>query len=79
MGNDLLQKKFDDIDGKIESMIAYCRSLQVENSDLRAEVGRLEAELEKTETSTRRFSENEAMIQSKIDGLLRKLEEFSKS
>ena len=79
MGNDLLQKKFDDIDGKIDLMITHCRALQSENSDLKKEVRRLETELEKTDASTRRFSENEAMIQNKIDGLLGKLNQFSDS
>ena len=79
MGNDLLQKKFDDIDGKIDFLIENCRSLQSENQALKLEIERLEAELDKTTASKIQYSENEAVIQSKIDGLLGKLNQFSNS
>lgn len=79
LGNDLLQKKFDDIDGKIDFLIENCRSLQSENQALKLEIERLEAELDKTTASKIQYSENEAVIQSKIDGLLGKLNQFTNS
>ena len=79
LGNDLLEKKFDDIDGKIDWIMEYCRSLRVENKQLKEQLSRLETKLEKTNASEKRFSENEALIQTKIDGLLGKLNQFSNS
>lgn len=79
MGNDLLQKKFDDIDSKIGELIEYCRSLRSENEDLKTALNQLEAQIEKSNVNEKHFSEREALIQSKIDGLLGKLNQFSSS
>lgn len=79
MGNDLLQKKFDDIDGKIDLMIDYCRSLQSENRELKEALHKLETQMEETNASKTRFLQNETLIQARIDGLLGKLNQFSDS
>ena len=79
MGNDLLQKKFDDIDGKIDLMIDYCRSLQSENRELKEALHKLETQMEETNASKTRFLQNETLIQARIDGLLGKLNQFSNS
>ncbi len=79
MGNDLLQKKFDDIDGKIDFMIEYCRSLESENRELKDALAKVETQLEQSNDSEKRFLEEESKIQSKIDGLLGKLNQFSNS
>ncbi|MBU8850025.1 MAG: DUF904 domain-containing protein [Desulfobacterales bacterium] len=79
MGNDLIKKKFDDIDGKIDIMREFCHTLQQENKDLILKIENLEAELDKKNENEEQFSEQEALIQSKIDGLLKKLNYFSDS
>ncbi len=79
MGNDLLQKKFDDIDGKIDWLIDHCRSLRSENQELKAALERHKAQIDQSTASEKRFSERETVIQSKIDGLLGKLNQFSDS
>ncbi len=78
MGNDLIKKKFDDIDGKVDFLIELCNTLQFENKELTLKINDLEAELETKGQTEVVFSEQEALIQSKIDGLLGKLNEFSK-
>ncbi len=78
LGNDLIKKKFDDIDGKIDFLIELCNTLQLENKELTLKISDLEAELETKGQTEVIFSEQEALIQSKIDGLLGKLNEFSK-
>ena len=75
----LLKKKFDDIDGKIDFMIEYCHTLQLENKELLLKITNLEAELDGKNESDEQFIEQEALIQSKIDGLLKKLNYFSNS
>ncbi len=78
LGKDLIKKKFDDIDGKIDFLIELCNTLQLENKELTLKINDLETELETKSQTEVNFSDQEALIQSKIDGLLRKLNEFSK-
>ncbi len=76
MGNDI-KNKFDDIDGKIDFLIELCQMLQKENNELILKIKDLENKLEKKNKNEEQFSEQEALIQSKIDGLLKKLNYFS--
>jgi len=77
LGNDRIKKKFDDIDGKIDLMMGYCQSLQLENKALFLKITSLEADLDGKRTIEMDFSEQEAFIRSKIEGLLAKLNTFS--
>lgn len=79
MGNDRIKKKFDDIDEKIDFMIELCRTLQLENEELLSKIKGIEAELATKNEIEEQFSEQEALVQSKIDGLLTKLNYFSNS
>jgi len=79
LGNDRIKKKFDDIDGKIDFMIELCHTLQLENQELLLKIKDLETELDKKNETEEQFSEQEALVQSKIDGLLEKLNYFSNS
>ena len=77
LGNQGIENKFDDIDLRVDFLIELCQTLQLENKELLAKVKALETEVdEKTETETL-YSEQESLIQSKIDGLLTKLDGFS--
>jgi len=79
LGNDVIKNKFDDIDIKIDFLIELCQALQVENSELNSKIKELETKLvEKNLTEELNF-EQEVLIQSKIDGLLNKLDSFSNS
>ena len=77
LGNDLIKKKFDDINGKIDSMIEFCHTLQQENKELNLKINGLETELDKKNETKGKFFEQDAVVQSKIDGLLKKLDYFS--
>ena len=79
MGNDLIKKQFDDIDEKIEFMMELCQTLQLENKELILKVDGLEAELGTKDETEEQFSEQEALVQLKIDGLLTKLDSFVKN
>ena len=79
LGNDSVKNKFDDINNKIDALIAFCQTLRSENQDLILQVKRLESDLEKKNQTEEKFSEKEAFIQSKIDALLTKLDSFSRS
>jgi hypothetical protein len=79
MGNDLIKKKFDDIDGKIDFMIELCQTLQLENKELILKIKDLETEIGTKNETEEQFSEQESLVQSKINGLLTKLDSFAKN
>jgi len=77
LGNDRIKKKFDDIDDKIDLMMECCQSLQSENKVLLLRIETLKADLDGKITAETDNSEQEAVIQSKIEGLFLKLDTFS--
>jgi len=79
LGNEGIKIKFDDIDIQVDFLIELCKSLQSENKVLLSKVTALEAELEKKLKTEGHYAEQETMMETKIDGLLSKLEGFSDS
>ncbi len=77
MGNEIIKNKFDDIDIKVDFLIELCQMLQVENLELSSKIKDLETKLAKKNETEELNLEQEALIQSKIDGLLTKLDSFS--
>jgi chromosome segregation ATPase len=75
--SDEIKNKFDDIDGKIDFVIELCQMLQHENSELILKIKDFETQLDKKNEIKEELSEQEALIKSKIDGLLSKLNNFS--
>lgn len=78
LGNDLIKKKFDDIDNKVDELLEICRTLRTEKQELTGRIKQLESDLEQKIQTETRFSEQEAEIQTKIDGLLTKLDSFTR-
>lgn len=71
MDNEVIIQQFQEIEQKVEKLIARCRSLESENSQFIGEIERLEGEIQaKVETE----QQQKHLIRSKIDGLLLKLE-----
>ncbi len=79
MGNDQIHSTFDEIDKKVDKLLERCRTLQMENQDLSLRIKHLESDLEEKIQTEAQTSEQEAVIQSKIDGLLTKLDSFIQS
>jgi len=79
LGNDQIHNTFDEIDKKVDKLLERCRSLQMENQDLALRIKHLESDLEEKIQTEAQTSEQEAVIQTKIDGLLTKLDSFIQS
>jgi prefoldin subunit 5 len=79
LGNDSVKNKFDDISNKVDGLIALCQALRSENQGLLSRIKELETDLEKKNQAAEMFSEQEALIQSRIDVLLTKLDSFTRS
>ena len=73
----LLVQQFEEIEQKVERLIAICSSLEVKNNQLRNTISSQEAELQLKTEAIEKFSEERTVIRSKIDTLLVKLENFA--
>ena len=79
MDNNNVMRQFDQIEEKIGNLIERCNLLDKLNFELSVKVKSLEAELtEKVETENK-HSEQKALIRSKIDNILSKLDNFNEN
>lgn len=77
MGNEFIKNTFDDIEIKVDFLIEFCQTLQEENTELLSKIKNLEMNLNEKKQTEKLYSEQEAFIKSKIDGLLTKLDSFT--
>ncbi len=79
MENELLEDKFKDIDEKVDFLIELCQALQQENEELLTKVKTLDGQIAEKNLSEENFVKKQVAVQSKIDGLLTKLNTFSET
>jgi septal ring factor EnvC (AmiA/AmiB activator) len=79
LDSDALFRQLSEIETKVEKLIDVCRSQQVANSDLHQKIQQLEEELHSKNESVKRQAEEKALIRSRIDNLLAKLEDLTRS
>ena len=77
MDNELILKQFEEIEKKVENLINVCKSLKTTNLELRNKVERLEEELQGKVETENNYAQERALIRSKIDGLLGRLEDMT--
>ena len=77
MDIDEVMRQFDEVERKLGHLVDQCKSLKAKNAELTEKVEALEEELRKKTEAENNYSEQKALIRSKIDGLLSKLDEFS--
>ena len=77
MDIDEVMRQFDEVERKLGYLVDQCKSLKTKNAELTEKVEALEEELRKKTETENNYSEQKALIRSKIDGLLSKLDEFS--
>jgi len=75
--NEAIDKKFNDIDEKVDFIIELCQTLQAENAELTSKIENLESELKAKKEKEGLQNEQQTAIQAKIDRLLSKLDNFS--
>jgi hypothetical protein len=73
----LLMQQFEEIEQKVEHLIAICSSFEDKNIQLRNTISSLESELRIKTEALENLSEERTMIRSKIDTLLVKLESIA--
>ena len=77
MDNEFILKQFEEIEKKVENLINVCKSLKTTNLELRNKVERLEEELQGKVDTENNYAQERALIRSKIDGLLGRLEDMT--
>ena len=79
MDNDFVLKRFGEIEQKVERLIENCNAQVAANSELKNKLNRLEEEIQGKVEAEKNYAEEKALIRSKIDGLLARLDDISES
>ena len=77
MDNDFVLKQFEEIEQKVEKLIENCKTQAVANSELKNKLKGLEEEIQGKVEAEQNYAEEKALIRSKIDGLLARLNDMS--
>ncbi len=77
MDNDFVLKQFGEIELKVEKLIENCKAQAVANSELKNKLNSLEEEIQGKVEAEKSYAEEKALIRSKIDGLLARLDDIS--
>ena len=77
MDNELFVGQFKEIEEKVEKLIETCKSLEVTNLKLSNKIKSLEEELQGKIEAESKFADEKALIRSKIDNLLVRLDELT--
>jgi peptidoglycan hydrolase CwlO-like protein len=77
--NDFVLKQFGEIEHKVEKLIENCQAQAVANSELKNKLKSLEEEIQGKVEAEKNYAEEKALVRSKIDGLLARLDDVSDS
>ena len=77
LDNELFLGQFKEIEEKVEKLIETCKSLEVTNLKLSNKIKSLEEELQGKIEAENKFADEKALIRSKIDNLLVRLDELT--
>ena len=77
MDNDFVLKQFGEIEHKVENLIENCKAQAAVNSELKNKLNSLEEEIQGKVEAENNYAEEKALIRSKIDGLLARLDDIS--
>ena len=75
--SETLFRQFGEIETKVEKLIQVCGSQQTENLELHQKIKQLEEELHAANETITRHAEEKALIRSRVDTLLARLEEMN--
>ncbi|MGD8883946.1 MAG: hypothetical protein PVI82_18750 [Desulfobacterales bacterium] len=76
MDNAIISDQFKEIEKKVAKLIAVCKAREATNLELKNKINSLEEELLGKIEAEKSYAQEKALIRSKIDSLLVKLEEI---
>ena len=77
LDNEFILKQFEEIERRVEKLIEICNALEATNLDQKNKIKSLEEEIQGKVEADKSYAEEKALIRSKIDGLLVKLDKVS--
>ncbi|MGD2030402.1 MAG: hypothetical protein PVG86_10765 [Desulfobacterales bacterium] len=77
MDNEFILRQFEEIEKKVEKLIDINKSLEATNLESRNKIKRLEEELQGKVDAETHYTQEKALIRSKIDSLLVRLEDIT--
>ncbi|MEA3427776.1 MAG: hypothetical protein U9Q84_00860 [Thermodesulfobacteriota bacterium] len=79
MDNELILRQFEEIEEKVIKLIDVCKSHETTNAELKKTIKRLEQELQSKVEAEESYSKEKDLVQSKVDGLLVRLNNIIES
>ena len=79
MDHEKVLKQFDEIEQKVGKLIDVCKSLEATNLEFKTKIERLEEELQGKVEAENDYQEERALIRSKVDSLLARLEDLTEA
>ena len=76
MGNGQLFSQFDEIEKRVEQLFEKIQSLETLNAQLKEQISELEKGVKKKAEEEEKYLEEKALIRSKVDGLIQKINMF---
>ncbi|MBW1727536.1 MAG: hypothetical protein JRF31_08630 [Deltaproteobacteria bacterium] len=77
MDNEFILRQFEEIEKKVEKLIDINKSLEAKNLESKNKIKRLEEELQGKVDAETNYTQEKALIRSKIDSLLVRLEDIT--
>jgi len=77
LDNEFIVGQFEEIEKKVEKLIDVLKSQETTNLELTNKINRLEEELQGKNEAESNYSQERALIRSKIDSLLVRLEDIT--
>jgi len=77
LDNEFIVGQFEEIEKKVEKLIDVLKSQETANLELKNKIKRLEEELQGKNEAESNYSQERALIRSKIDSLLVRLEDIT--
>ncbi len=79
MDHEKVLRPFDEIEQKVGKLIDVCKSLEATNLEFKSKITRLEEELQGKVEAENNYQEERALIRSKVDSLLARLEDLTET
>lgn len=79
MDHEKVLRQFDEIEQKVGKLIDVCKSLEATNLEFKTKIKRLEEELQGKVEAENNYQEERALIRSKVDSLLARLEDLTET
>ena len=76
MNDEFVFRQFEEIEQKVERLIEICKARETANLELKSKIKSLEEEIQGKVEAERSYAEEKALIRSKIDGLLTRINEI---